>query len=148
AYLVIGIFVYLRRVNAPKARHFYILCLASFVLSTFHYTGKLNNFDRFIYWGNVVAGLFAPTIFLHFCLTFPERRKWLSGGRTLLLYAPATALVTIFLAVASGTVRVGMPVVELRWLLDRTWVIVFCLTYLLGGLALALEYRRAEDPII
>ena len=27
--------------------------------------------------GNVVAGLLAPTLFLHFCLTFPEPREWL-----------------------------------------------------------------------
>ena len=30
-----------------------------------------------IYWGNVIGGWLAPTLFLHFCLTFPERRKWL-----------------------------------------------------------------------
>ncbi|MBP1778383.1 MAG: sensor signal transduction histidine kinase, partial [candidate division NC10 bacterium] len=79
AYLGIGLFVYYRRGNAERARHFYVLCLASFVLSTFHYTGKLNNFDKVIYWGNVAAGLFAPTIFLHFTLAFPESRRWLRG---------------------------------------------------------------------
>jgi len=53
----IGLFVYLRRGNADKAVHFYTLCLASFILSCFHYTSKLNNFDKVIYWGNVIAGV-------------------------------------------------------------------------------------------
>ena len=33
AYLMIGLFVYFRRGSAQKARHFYILCLASFIFS-------------------------------------------------------------------------------------------------------------------
>src|SRR5579862_7187282 len=41
AYLAIGLFVYFRRGNAPRAQHFFVLCLTSFVLFTFHYTGKL-----------------------------------------------------------------------------------------------------------
>src|SRR5229473_2084243 len=75
AYLAIGLFVYFRRGTAYKAQHFYIFCLLSFIFCAFHYTGKLNNFDKMIYWGNVVAGLLAPAVFLHFCLTFPEHRK-------------------------------------------------------------------------
>src|SRR5207302_3625763 len=64
-YLLIGLFVYYRRVNAPRAVHFFVLCLASFVLCCFHYTAKLNAFDKVIYWGNVAGGLLAPTLFLH-----------------------------------------------------------------------------------
>ncbi len=64
AYLAIGLFVYFRRGNAPKSLHFLVLCLFSFVYSTFHFTGKLNEFDKVIYWGNIVANI-APTIFLH-----------------------------------------------------------------------------------
>ena len=77
AYLAIGLFVYFRRGSAYKARHFYIFCLASFIFSCFHYTGKLNGFDQVIYWGNLIAGWLAPALFLHFCLTFPEPRAWL-----------------------------------------------------------------------
>ena len=73
----IGLFVYFRRGTAYKAQHFYIFCLVSFIFCTFHYTGKLNNFDKLIYWGNVVAGMLAPVIFVHFCLSFPEPRRWL-----------------------------------------------------------------------
>jgi two-component system NtrC family sensor kinase len=44
-YLAIGIYVLFRRWTAPRATHFYIFCLVSFALNTFHYTGK---FDRWI----------------------------------------------------------------------------------------------------
>ena len=36
AYLFVGLFVYFRRGAAEKAIHFFLLCLASFVLFTFH----------------------------------------------------------------------------------------------------------------
>src|SRR5712692_3735720 len=94
AYLAIGLFVYFRRGSAHKAQHFYIFCLTSFIFCTFHYTGKLNNFDKLIYWGNVVAGLLAPTVFLHFCLTFPEPRKWLRSKVGVAgLYVAAAAMI-------------------------------------------------------
>src|SRR5580700_10517554 len=59
-YLGIGLFVYYRRSSAPRALHFFLLCLSSFILSTFHYTGKLNNFDKIIYWGNLAANFLGP----------------------------------------------------------------------------------------
>ncbi len=149
AYLAIGLFVYFRRLDAPKARHFYILCLVSFILSCFHYTGKLNNFDKVIYWGNVAAGLLAPTIFLHFCLNFPEGRHWLRGKwKVLLLYVPATSILMVFLGFSSGTIRSAVPLIEMRWLLDRAWLVYLSATYLIGAGVLALQYRRTDDPIV
>ncbi len=148
AYLLIGLFVYARRGNAAKARHFYILCLVSFVLSTFHYTGKLNNFDKIIYWGNLGAGLFGPTIFLHFCLSFPERRRWLRGSRIYWLYAPATLIFTLFLAIGTGSLRIDVSQPDLRWALDRVWLVAYGFLYLLGALALHLEHNRTEDTIV
>jgi signal transduction histidine kinase len=150
AYLAIGIFVYFRRGNAPKARHFFLLCLASFVLSTFHYTGKLNNFDKVIYWGNVAGGLLAPTLFLHFALSFPEPRRWIRGlWRTLPLYLPAALLLAAYVGLASGVVRIGaMSLVEVRWVMDRLWLAFLSAFYLLGAAAVTFEFRRAEDPIV
>lgn len=149
AYLAIGIFVYLRRGNAPKALHFLLLCLASFVLSTFHYTGKLNNFDKYVYWGNLAAGIYAPTIFLHFCLTFPEPRGWLRArGRTFLIYVPGTILLLLTAAIVAGNLQIGVSPIEVRWLLDRALLGFFSLTYLAGAAALAFEYRRAEEPMV
>ncbi len=44
-YLFIGLFIFVKRWSAPRAIHFYVFCLVSFVLYGFHYTGKLNEFD-------------------------------------------------------------------------------------------------------
>ncbi len=149
AYLAIGLFVYFRRGSAQMATHFYILCLASFVFSTFHYTGKLNNFDKVIYWGNVAGGLLAPTIFLHFCLRFPEARGWFRGKvRPALIYLPGGLLLAGYLGVASGTLRLAIPPVELRWLLDRFWVAFLAVAYLAGAAVLNQRFLRAEDPIV
>ncbi|HZT33597.1 MAG TPA: ATP-binding protein [Bryobacteraceae bacterium] len=148
AYLIIGLFVYFRRGSAHKALHFYIFCLVSFVFSCFHYTGKLNTFDKIIYFGNVGAGLFAPTLFLHFCLTFPEARPWFrSRLRAALLYLPAASLFGLWLMITSGTLRVAVTPVELRWLLDRVWLPALTLLYLISAAVLSLEYGRAEDPV-
>src|SRR5580704_13450235 len=149
AYLLIGLFVYYRRGSAHKARHFYVLCLLSFIFCCFHYTGKLNGFDKVIYFANVAAGLFAPPIFLHFCLTFPEPRPWFrSKLRVVLLYVPAGLLFAAWLAITSGTLRMEISPVELRWMLDRIWLVFVVLPYLAGGLVLSLDYRKAEDPIV
>ena len=77
-YLGIGLYVLLRRWTAPKSTHFYVFCLVSFIFYSFHYTGKLNDFDWIIYWANVVAWLLQPALFLHFSLTFPERQPLLN----------------------------------------------------------------------
>ena len=150
AYLSIGLFVYFRRGGAPKARHFYILCLASFVLFAFHYTGKLNNFDKVIYWGNVAAGVLAPTIFLHFCLTFPEPGKWFrSRWRIALLYVPGLLLVAAYVGFSSGTIRIAVSLVEIRWMLDRLWLLLMAGLYLTGALVLTFQYHsHREDPIV
>ena len=149
AYLLIGLFVYYRRGSAHMARHFYVLCLVSFILFCFHYTGKLNGFDKVIYFCNVAAGLLAPSVFLHFCLTFPEPRRWFrSKPWVAILYLPPALLFAFWLAVTSGTLQVGISPVELRWMLDRIWQPLLVLPYLLGGLVLSLDYRKAEDPIV
>ena len=74
-YLFIGIFIFVKRWNAPRAVHFYVFCLVSFVLYSFHYSGKLDAFDWEIYWANVAAHLLAPALLLHFALVFPERTE-------------------------------------------------------------------------
>ncbi len=149
AYLLIGLFVYFRRGTAHKARHFYILCLASFIFFCFHYTGQLNGFDKIIYFGNWAAGLIAPAIFLHFCLTFPDPWKWLARpARAVLIYMPAGLLLAVFLGFTSGILSIAIPLVELRWVLDRIWVVFSTLPYLVGGIALTFQYRKAEDTIV
>jgi signal transduction histidine kinase len=148
-YLTIGLFVYFRRGSAQKAMHFYVLCLASFIFFCFHATGQLNAFDKIIDYGNVAAGLFAPTIFLHFCLTFPESPKWLQNRvRVGLLYVPAVLLFAVYLGFSSESLKAGIPLVELNWFYNRVWQTFAVLPYIIGGLALSVVGRRAEDPIV
>ena len=100
-YLLIGLYVLFRRWTAPHATHFYIFCLASFVLYAFHNTGKLNAFDWTIYWGNILAGALQPALFLHFAIAFPENRltdrrslrrhRWLMA----LVYLPSALVIAV-----------------------------------------------------
>ncbi len=148
-YLLIGLFVYYRRVSAPRSVHFYVLCLASFVLSCFHYTGKLTTFDQAMYWGNVAASIFAPTIFLHFCLVFPERAKWLARtGSTALTYVPGIFLMTVYILVAKGMLRVAASPIEVSWFLDRASLLYLSSAYLLGALVLTLKTPHVDDPLV
>src|SRR5947208_8015478 len=122
-YLGIGLYVLLRRWTAPGSTHFYIFCLVSFVFYSFHYTGKLNEFDWTVYWGNVAAWLLQPALFLHFVLTFPERRGFVRKHRwsISLLYVPALILlashVLIFKFVKASE-RLRWNMIAFRW---PTW---------------------------
>lgn len=148
AYLFVGLFVFFRRGDAHKALHFYLLCLASFVLYTFHYTGKLNNFDQGIYFGNVFAGLLMPTLFIHFALVFPEAPAWLQGrGRAALLYLPAIALGALWTAILGGYIRISISPIELRWMFDRAWLGFLAGGQLAGAGILSWRYRSTIDPI-
>jgi len=144
-HLLIGLFVFYRREGAPKSQHFYVFCLAAFVLYCFHYTGKLNNFDWVIYWGNVWALLFTPALFLHFCLTFAEARlgkiwRWLSGGAC---YAAPAVIFALHVASAIGVLRTVSPLVEWRWALDQASHALLTLYSVLGLAALEVASRRA-----
>src|SRR5947199_8461350 len=99
-YLCIGIYVLLRRWTAPGSTHFYIFCLVSFVFYAFKYTGKLNAFDWTFYWCNVVAWLLQPALFLHFVLSFPQKREFLRKNSWIigLIYLPGCLLLVLHIA--------------------------------------------------
>jgi len=148
-YLFIGLFIFARRWNAPKAVHFYIFCLISFVFYSFHYSRKLNTFDWIVYWGNVTAMLLQPAVFLHFALTFPERRRsWLKRLRLSLVYLPALLLWLLHLAVATQWLGWLMPSVAARDLLDRMEFIYLGLLFLIGAAVMAQSYRRAASVVL
>lgn len=93
-YFLVGAFVLVKRLRAPHVVHFYYVCLISFVLFAYSYTGKLNPFDWTIFWLDTAASVFLPPLFLHFCLEFPFRKSLLRKSRRLLvfLYAPGAVL--------------------------------------------------------
>src|SRR5664279_1186105 len=93
-YLGIGLYVLLRRWTAVGSTHFYIFCLVLFVFYSLHYSGKFNAFDWIVLWANEIAWLLQPALFLHFALTFPERREFVTRHRWSipLLYMPGALL--------------------------------------------------------
>jgi two-component system, NtrC family, sensor kinase len=92
--LLVGAGVRLGRPANQATLHFFWLCVAFFGVLALSFTGRLNRLDQAFYWGDTVARLLLPPLFLHFALVFPERPDaWVrsDAGRTLLplLYLPA-----------------------------------------------------------
>ncbi|MCM2254475.1 MAG: ATP-binding protein [Vicinamibacteria bacterium] len=91
--LAVGTIVMLRRPPDAAAIHFFAICLLFFLMYSTSYTGKLDAADWTLLWTDHLAILFLPVAFLHFCLSFPERR--LPRARAWLVpaaYAPAVGL--------------------------------------------------------
>jgi two-component system NtrC family sensor kinase len=145
-YLGIGLYVLLRRWTAPKSAHFYVFCLVSFIFYSFHYTGKLNDFDWIIYWANVVAWLLQPALFLHFSLTFPERKVLLTGRRWLipLVYLPGA----LILGMQIVAVRFLQPSETLRFNLDRLAMVYLSAYFVIATVVLWHSYRHAGSAIL
>jgi PAS domain S-box-containing protein len=149
-YLVVGTYILFRRWTAPKSLHFYVFCLASFILYTFSYTGKLNLFDWTVYWLQVVALLIQPALFLHFCLGFPEQNTLVRGRRYAIpcLYIPGAALAVVHVLVAMELMVIPMPLLHVRWLLDRVEFVYLAVYFLLGAVVLHRAYSRAQVPLL
>ncbi|HWS18970.1 MAG TPA: PDZ domain-containing protein, partial [Candidatus Elarobacter sp.] len=144
-YLSIGLYVLFRRWTAPKSTHFYVFCLVSFVLYSFHYTGKLNAFDQAIYWSSIVAWLLQPALFLHFALTFPKPRKLLASHpwAISLAYVPGAVLLVMQVVAVS----VFEFTESLRWDLDRLQMVYQTLYFAAAAVILWRTYRQASTPL-
>jgi PAS domain S-box-containing protein len=145
-YLGIGVYVLLRRWTAPKSTHFYVFCLVSFIFYSFHYTGKLNDFDWIVYWSNAVAWLLQPALFLHFALTFPERRAVVDRQRWLIpaVYVPGAILLGAHIALFAW----AQPSESLRWNLDRVQMMYLAAYFVVATGVLWQSYRRATTAIL
>ena len=145
-YLFIGLFIFVRRWSAPRAIHFYVFCLVSFILYSFHYTGKLNSFDWIIYWANVVATLLQPALLVHFALVFPERRGSLRP-KLALVYAVPAALLFLHISVATGALDF-LPAISTRYWLDKVEMANLAIYFLLAAVIFLLSYRRAPSGVL
>src|SRR5579863_10097747 len=145
-YLGVGLYVLLRRWTALGSTHFYIFCLVSFIFYTFHYSGKLNQFDWTIYWGNVVAWMLQPALFLHFVLTFPERRQFVRDHRWVIpaIYLPGALLLSVHIA----TFQLLRASEVLRWNLDRLQMAYLAVFFMAAAVVLVNTYRWAGTPIL
>jgi PAS domain S-box-containing protein len=148
-YLFIGIFIFVRRWNAPRAVHFYVFCLVSFVLYTFKYSGKLDTFDYEVYWASVVAGLMAPALLLHFALVFPERSEGKArlATRLAVVYAPPLALLLVHLSVAFNTLGF-LPWLGARLLLDKVELSYLAGCLIVAGLVFYRTFRNAPSGVL
>jgi two-component system, NtrC family, sensor kinase len=144
-YLGIGLYVLFRRWTAPKSTHFYLFCLVSFVLYTFHYTGKLNTFDLIVYWSGIVAWLLQPALFLHFALTFPKPRKLLAESPWIisLAYLPAVCLLALQLV----AIKFFEFNESLRWNLDSLQMLYGTIYFVIAAVVLWRSYRKASNPL-
>ncbi|MFZ0761570.1 MAG: ATP-binding protein [Candidatus Sulfotelmatobacter sp.] len=145
-YLGIGVYVLLRRWTAPGSTHFYIFCLVSFIAYSFKYTGKLNDFDWTIYWGNIVAWVLQPALFLHFVLTFPEKRQFVRRHAWLLalVYLPGVLLLTLRLGVMRWLQATG----RLSRSMDRLDISYGAVFFLIAATVLWYSYQRASTTIL
>jgi PAS domain S-box-containing protein len=145
-YLGIGLYVLLRRWTAVGSTHFYIFCLVSFVFYALHYTGKFNAFDSSVFWANELAWLLQPALFLHFVLTFPERREFVNKHRWSIpvLYLPGLVLGGIY-ALALEELKASAL---LRWKLDCLHWAYSTLLFVAAAGVLVNSYQRASAPIL
>src|ERR1700677_1761130 len=145
-YLFIGLFIFVRRWNAPRAIHFYIFCLVSFVLYSFHYSGKLNSFDWIIYWSNVVALLLQPALLVHFALVFPERRGRL-WPKLVAVYSVPVALFVLHAFIATGTLDF-LPSLGTRYWLDKVEQVNLGIYFVLAAFIFFFSFRRAPSGVL
>ena len=146
-FLFIGLFIFARRWNAPRAVHFYIFCLASFVLYSFHFTGKLNSFDWTIYWGNVAAGLLQPALLVHFALVFPERRGllWPKLGA---LYGIGTLLLAMHIAIVKAASLGFLRTLANSQTLDTLELFYMAAYFLIAAGVFLASYFRAPSGVL
>jgi PAS domain S-box-containing protein len=154
-YLLIGLYVLFRRWTAPKATHFYVFCLVSFVLYAFRSTGEPGVFDRVIYWGNLIAAMLQPALFVHFAVSFedagaPEQRAEAKArtklGRRLLpalLYVPGAYLAGLQVWAIERWSATGV----LSHRLDQIGVGYMAFYYVAAAVIFYRRYLRAESPL-
>ena len=148
--LVVGTVVLLRRPADRAALHFYAVCALFFLVYSISYTGALTRFDWLLFWVDGLAVLFLPAVFLHFCLSFPERRPrapraWLVPA----LYLPALVVTGAgamsHALVASGEVQGALwTIVEA---IDRAEPLYFAAYFTLAVAVLIDSYRRTRGLV-
>ena len=113
-YLLIGLYVLFRRWTAPKSTHFYVFCLVSFVLYAFRPTFEPGVFDRAILWGNLLATMLQPALFLHFAVSFSDSAGAIEGEAEKIPFAFRRRLFAALLYVP-GAYLVGLQ----AWAMEK-----------------------------
>ncbi len=95
-FFLVGLSVLYKKRLVTASHHFYWLCICFFVLFTFSPTVINTPLKRAIFWGDEIARVMLPAVFLHFFLVFP-RRKRLMEKRKLnwILYLPGAIFILL-----------------------------------------------------
>jgi len=148
-YLFIGLFIFIRRWNAPRAVHFYIFCLASFILWFFHYSLKLDTFDWEIYWSEIAARLLVPALLLHFALVFPGRTesKLRANAKLIAVYLLPLALFLVHVSTSLNALGF-VPWLGSYFLLNKLEYGYLALSFVVAGLIFYRSYREAASGVL
>jgi len=148
-YLAIGLYVLLRRWTAPKSTHFYVFCLVSFVLYSFRWTGNPGLMDRIIYWGNLIANMLQPALFLHFAISFTgaataeEKARLRHKVLAVLLYVPGALLAGLQVWAIARWSATGI----LNHRLDQIGFGYMSLYYVIAAIVFHFRYVRETAPL-
>ena len=143
-YLAIGLYVLFRRWTAPKSTHFYIFCLMSFILYAFKFTGVFDGLDLVVYWANVQAAALQPALFLHFALSFGERRR---RDRSGLVYAPLYIPAAVLVLLRYLSLHFWAPTERLQHRLDQIDYAYLAGYYLIAAAVFWSRYRHEHQPL-
>jgi two-component system NtrC family sensor kinase len=141
--LLVGAAVRARRPTDQATLHFFWLSVAFFGLFTFSFSGRLDRVDWVFYWGDAIAVMVLPPLFVHFALVFPERPHLPGYSATLARWLPAIYLPGAVLGStrALAVLRSGFDpeyFVRVIGMLDRLEYI-YLAAYLGAGLAILLR---------
>jgi two-component system, NtrC family, sensor kinase len=144
--LLVGAWVRLRRPGDQATLHFFWLCVAFFGMLAFSYSGRLDGWDWVFYWGDIVARLVLPPMFVHFALVFPERpNSWVrsENGRRLLplIYLPALLLGSAEVVAVLRGARLGALLTTMAPIVERS-ELLYLAGCLAGGLTIMVRALR------
>jgi two-component system, NtrC family, sensor kinase len=148
-YLFIGLFIFIRRWNAPRAVHFFVFCLVSFILYSFHYSGKLDAFDYEIYWAKIASLMLAPALLFHFALVFPERSEGTtrSLSKLALVYGPPSLLLLFHISTALNALGF-VPWLGSRVMLDKIELSYLGIYFLAAAVVFYKSFREAPSGVL
>jgi PAS domain S-box-containing protein len=151
AFLAVGVVIFLRAGQVHGVFHFALICLVSFILLQFRYSGRADTFDFLVYWLSATALLILPPLFLHFCLVFPGVHKWLQARSAAItvIYIPAAILLVTHIGWFFGRLQgIGLPrTSQVEHFFDRVEILHFVIYFGIAMLAVASSRRHLTRAV-
>ena len=147
-YLAIGLFVYFRRRQRAAGAAFLPAVpgvLRSVDVPLYRQAEQFRQGDLSGQRGGGVS--WRPRCSCTSASSFRSRRSGFGGAaRRCWCICPGWRCWRSISGVVFGWLRTAAPLLEVRWLLDRVWLMFLCAMYLAGGCVLAFQLRHADDP--